>query len=194
MMKTSSTTLSLSKLALPVVFAGVPLVCLALPDDNQQPINIQSDRATRKTLEGSEKTEYFGNVVMTQGSMLINGDHVIIHTTDHKVTQITAIGKPAKFQQQSDPEKEPVKARADTIDYQLKAETVVLANNATIEQEGSTVSGNRIEYNVASERVQAEERVNMVFIPTSAKQDTDSGDNNSGDSNNKGGDVDTDGQ
>ena len=192
MMNTNVTPRLPNTLAILALFIGLPSTVTALPDDNQQPINIQSDRATQKTLEGSEKTEYFGNVVMTQGSLQINGDHVVIHSTDRKVTHITATGTPARFQQQSDPAKDPVKARANTIDYKLTTEIVILADNANIEQEGAVVSGNRIEYNVASEQVQAEDRVNMVFTP--ANDSSEQAGNDTTTNNNKGSDVGTDSQ
>lgn len=138
---------------------------LALPDDNQQPINIQADRATQQTLADGEKTEYFGSVVMTQGSLLVNADHLVIHSVNRQVTRIHASGNPAKFQQQSQPEKPPVIARANNIEYRLKSETVVLTDNAHINQPDASFSGNRIEYNVGTEEVVAEDRVNMIFAP-----------------------------
>lgn len=137
----------------------------ALPDDNQQPINIQADRATQQTLADGEKTEYFGGVVMTQGSLLVNADHLVIHSVNRQVTQIHATGNPAKFQQQSEPEKPPVIARANKIEYRLQSETVVLTDNAHINQPDASFSGNRIEYNVGTEEVIAEDRVNMIFAP-----------------------------
>lgn len=140
----------------------------ALPDDNQQPINIQADRATQQTLDDGERTEYFGRVVMTQGSMLVNADHLVIHSVNRKVTRIHATGSPAQFQQQSQPETPPVVARANQIEYRLKSETVVLTENAHINQPDASFSGNRIEYNVGTEEVIAEDRVNMIFAPLQA--------------------------
>ena len=159
---------------------GYSLQGAALTDDNQQPINIQSDSASQKTLEHSEKTEYVGNVVMTQGSTSIRGDHIIIHSQEHKVLNIVALGSPAKFQQQSDPNTPPVKAAAKTIDYQLKTEIITLTGDASIEQDRTIVSGERIEYNTATEQVIASggtdnhsnSRVNVVLVPAQAEQPT----------------------
>jgi lipopolysaccharide export system protein LptA len=154
-----------------LAMASLSLHCFALPGDSEQPINIQSDRASQKILAGGEKTEYFGNVLLTQGSLKINGEHIIINSKDNKVTRIVAIGKPAKFEQQSDPAKASIKAQANRLDYKLSADTVVLLEQASIEQNGSTVSGKRIEYNIASERVKAiggkddDSRVRMILIP-----------------------------
>ncbi len=152
---------------------------LALPEDSQLPINIQSDSAKQKTFEDGEKTEYFGNVLMTQGSMKISGDHIIVHSKNRKVISIVALGQPAHFEQQSDPDKPPVKADANKLDYRLKQDMVTLSDNASIEQNGTTVTGKMIEYNIALEQVKASSgkeessRVNMILIPESG-DDTDS--------------------
>lgn len=149
--------------------------CFALPGDSQQPINIQSDKASHITLDTGEKTEYFGNVVITQGSMKINGDHIVIHSQERQVKSIVAKGTPAHFEQQSDPDKAAVKAEANTLDYELKSDTVILTENAIIEQNGTTVSGDKIEYNIGSEQVVAsgnkenESRVKMVLIPSDSQ-------------------------
>lgn len=159
------------------VMIGLAVSCCSpiassLPDDNQQPINIQANRATQQSLDTGEKTDYFGNVVMTQGSLLLNADHVTLHSINRKVTSIIATGNPATLQQQSDPDKDPVKASANTINYQLTTEIIVLTQNANIEQPDAAFSGNRIEYNVATEEVIAEERVNMVFTPANNSHPT----------------------
>ena len=144
---------------------------MALPEDSKLPINIQSDRASQKTLKNGGKTEYFGNVLMTQGSLKISGDHIIVFSKDSKVTSIEALGKPAHFEQQSDPDKAPIKANANRLDYHLKQDMIILSENASIEQNNTTVSGKRIEYNIASEQVKAtsgkeeSSRVRMILIP-----------------------------
>jgi lipopolysaccharide export system protein LptA len=178
-MKTSRMFLTTQTLLSCCLLALLSQQTLALADDNQQPINIQSDRASQQTLVDGEKTEYFGNVVMTQGSMKINGDHIIIHSQQRQVTTIVAFGHPAKFEQQSDPQKAPVKAQANTINYQIKNETIALADNANIEQDGTIISGEKINYNIASEHVIAtgggniDSRVKMVLVPASINATTD---------------------
>ncbi|MBL4828071.1 MAG: lipopolysaccharide transport periplasmic protein LptA [Spongiibacteraceae bacterium] len=149
---------------------------LSLPEDSQQIINIQADRSVQQVLkDGTQKSEYFGSVLITQGSMMINGEQVTIISKDEHVTNVIAIGQPARFQQQSTPSKPPMKARAQNITYQLSVDTVILANDAMIEQDGSTISGDHIEYNVASEKVQANRgadhssRVHMVLKPVDKK-------------------------
>lgn len=157
-----------------IVFASLLLLAnhsAALTDDNEKSINIQSDRASQKTLANGETTEYFGNVQMTQGSLKINGEHITIHSKDRQVISIKAVGTPATFEQQSNSKSSPVEAQAEMLDYQLKNEIVILLINACIQQNGSTVTGNRIEYNIATEKINASggdtdtSRVNMILLP-----------------------------
>jgi lipopolysaccharide export system protein LptA len=65
-----------------VLTTGILLLCSvsaqALPDDRQQPITIESDSAERN--EQSGLTQYLGNVVIRQGSVLIDADRVTITT------------------------------------------------------------------------------------------------------------------
>ncbi|ARN74861.1 lipopolysaccharide transport periplasmic protein LptA [Oceanicoccus sagamiensis] len=154
-----------------LVLALLHQTSMALPEDSKLPINIQSDRASQKTNTDGEITEYFGNVLMTQGSLKISGDHIVVRSKNRKVISIVALGKPAHFEQQSDPAKAPIKADANKLDYRLKQDTVILSDNASIEQNGTTVTGQKIEYNIASEQVKAQggkdesSRVQMVLIP-----------------------------
>lgn len=146
---------------------------VALPDDSQQPINFEADSASQSTLEnGNSKIELIGSVVIIQGSLQINGEHIIIEKADDKVNTIIANGQPAHFQQQSAPTESPIKAQANQIQYLLSDETLTLTDNALISQDGSVFTGNQIVYNVATENVTASgapdksTRVTMVLEPS----------------------------
>ncbi len=76
---------------------------LALKNDTQQPINITSDNQSLD-LEKNIVT-FSDNVVITQGSILINADKVtIIRPADNGggKEKIEALGNPVTFQQQLD--------------------------------------------------------------------------------------------
>jgi lipopolysaccharide export system protein LptA len=161
----------------------------SLPDDGQQPINFESDSASQSVLDnGNNKIELIGNVIITQGSLQINGEHITIEKAGDKVNIITAKGQPAHFQQQSAPTESPIKAQAKQIQYLLSDETLTLTEDASIAQDGSVFTGDRIIYNVATENVSASgtpdksTRVTMVLEPSNKtpKQDTqtDSSNNN----------------
>jgi lipopolysaccharide export system protein LptA len=152
-----------------VVFSGLPFA-FALPEDSQQPISISSDSAIKDNKKGI--TIYEGNVDMKQGTLNIKADSVQIFIEESEVTKIIAKGNPARFKQQPDLEKGDVLARAKTIEYSINKKTIVLTESASLDQEGSTITGDVINYDIDAARVEADSdkgRVNVV-IPA-AKQE-----------------------
>jgi lipopolysaccharide export system protein LptA len=84
------------------------------------------------------------------------------------------VGNPAHFQQQPALNKELIRAQANDIQYILKNDALLLAGNATIFQQGSIISSDKINYNIAAESVAASSsysetsRVKMVLEPSGA--------------------------
>lgn len=167
-------TIAAGAAALALWGALAPRPGLALPDDRNQPIYIQSDRAERDERKGT--TVYTGDVEIDQGSLHISADRVTIAMDGDQVTRIDAFGAPAKMHQKPSPEREPVYARATTIQYDVAREILTLIEKAAVTQEGSTVKGERIEYFVQEQRVKASSgsaesgasRVQMVIQPRRA--------------------------
>lgn len=142
----------------------------ALPEDRDQPIHITADQALRDEKKGM--TIYSGNVHMNQGSMQIDADKITIYHTTEDVERVIAVGNPARMQQQPDPEKGPVFARAHVITYYRDEERVHLEQEAHIERDGATVTGDSIDYFIAEELVKADSdqaqagsRVQVVIPP-----------------------------
>lgn len=168
----SCQTLHGATAALAAVLAlGASAPALALPEDRDQAIFIQSDRAERDERTGT--TLYTGDVEIDQGSLHISAERVTIRDSDEQVSEILATGKPAKMHQKPAPEREPVYARALTIQYDVAKEVLTLIEEASVTQEGTTVTGDRIEYFVREQRVKAsgggastgQDRVKVVIPP-----------------------------
>ena len=64
-------------------------LAFSLSDDSSQPINIKSDSAEINDATGV--SIYIGNVVITQGSMVLTGDKVTLEVSNKKVQKITSI-------------------------------------------------------------------------------------------------------
>ncbi|UZJ44819.1 lipopolysaccharide transport periplasmic protein LptA [Marinimicrobium sp. C6131] len=151
----------------------------ALPDDQQQPIYIESDRAERDGQKGIML--YEGDVRLRQGSLNIRAERLVVHTdTNQQVQRVVAEGTPAHFEQQPDVDDQPVAAQAHTIRYDVASEHLELLTNARIEQGSATMSGNRIDYDMASEILKAEgdtdtdrPRIEMVLPPQSDRAEQD---------------------
>lgn len=164
-------------LTLGVILMSCTLTAFGLSEDRNQSITIMSDSAERDEQKGT--TTYSGNVIMQQGSMRIDAERVVIYNDKNKVTQIVASGAPARYQQKPSAKEGLVVAEANRLEYNIAQETLHLIDGAFLEQEGTSLSGNRIDYDVkrsvvkAGGDVQQNERVKMVIPARSLKQDED---------------------
>ena len=153
-----------------ILLATLPGAALALSTDRDQPVHIEADRGELDDVKGV--TIYEGRVVVTQGSIKITGDRVVLHYDDQRdISRAEAVGKPATYQQLSDGETEPLKARALRMDYQVKDGVIDLYDDASVVQTGNSLFGNRITYDTVNERVKAsrsgsgEDRVRVILTP-----------------------------
>ncbi|MEP4485769.1 MAG: lipopolysaccharide transport periplasmic protein LptA [Halioglobus sp.] len=126
----------------------------SLPDDREQPIRITADQAVRDEKQGF--TVYSGNVQMDQGSLHIDADKITIYHSDEDADRVVAEGTPARMQQQPEPDDGLVKAQATKIEYFKMEDRALLTQNAQIQQDGSTVTGETIEYFISEQLVRAD--------------------------------------
>ena len=175
-------------LLLTIGLASISSPAISLPSDKDQPINIQSDRAEQSTRKNIEVTVYSGAVIMEQGSMRLEGDIVTIYSQDRAVNKVISTGKPAYFEQQSEANESPIQAHGDKITYLIDKEIIVLLGNASVQQDESTVKGQRIEYHIDSEKIKAKgtkdksTRVHMVLEPSKRPDTINKDDNGNADS------------
>lgn len=146
----------------------LPMLSLALPEDSNQPIQIESNSAQRNDRDNT--LVYEGEVHIVQGSMHITADRVTVHFVDGEVERIVCDGTPAIYRQQQKANAAPIDARARQIDYHLNDNLVVLTGSARVEQEGSVLEGARITYDIEREQMQArgddtDRRIRMVIPP-----------------------------
>jgi lipopolysaccharide export system protein LptA len=141
----------------------------ALPDDRRQPMHIESDSASRD--DRSRITIYVGNVQIDQGSMHVAADKVTVHmASGSKVDRIVAEGKPATYRQLPEVDGKLVVAHAMEIEYNVAKDLLVLKRSAQVEQDGSSLEGELVTYDIAKDRMQArggegDGRVRMVIPP-----------------------------
>ena len=134
---------------------------LALSTDKEQPINIEADRAEAD----NEKriTIYYGDVIITQGSLKITGETVTIHyDNDDRLTKLISEGAPARFRQLPDGKADVPKnyqtAHASRMEYYAQEDRIVLLGDAVYGQEGDRVAADRIVYDSLKSQMRAESR------------------------------------
>jgi len=142
-----------SLITLLTLSAAISPAAWALKTDRNQTINIQADKAVSNEKTGV--TTYEGTVQIDQGSLRILADRVTIERQDNKVKLIVAKGKPARFQQRPAADKNMVIAEGFTINYLVAKDRITLKRNALLEQEGTTMTGESIDYDIAQSVVKA---------------------------------------
>lgn len=147
----------------------LPVSLMAQSSDRNQPINLEADSADIDDLKGI--SIYTGNVILTQGSMVIKSHQLTLYTDKNKdLEKAVAVGaekKLATFKQRPEGKKEDFRARSKTMIYYLKQDKIHLLNNATIWQAGDTFSGDKIIYDTRNETVVASSKKNKNGKPAS---------------------------
>lgn len=141
----------------------------ALTSDRTQAINVAADHQ-EASLGASGKVTLTGHVTITQGSLAIHGDKAVGYENadsqwDHAVTT----GAPATFSQKLDTGGS-VNGSADSIEYLVAANTVVLTGHATVVQPGrGEFHGAKLTYDTDSGSIVGEGgaggQVHMTFQP-----------------------------
>ncbi|MCF7979495.1 MAG: lipopolysaccharide transport periplasmic protein LptA [Chromatiaceae bacterium] len=156
------------------LFAATTAV-LALEADQYQPMYIEADAAE---LDEKQLTSlYIGNVEVTQGSMFIQADEVLVHhKPDRRAEKIIAIGQPVHYRQQLDDDPDEVTGRALRMEYEADREELTLIDDAVLVQGEDRFASDRIVYNRITERVtagssaQGRDRVKIRIEPESAAE------------------------
>nr|VFJ58332.1 MAG: lipopolysaccharide export system protein LptA [Candidatus Kentron sp. DK] len=126
----------------------------ALSTDKNQPIHVEADWAEADDMRRT--TVYKGAVVITQGSLRINGDTVTLYyDKDHELTKVEINGRPAQFRQRPDDGKKEQRARANRMEYFTDRDLIILLGDAQSWQGARRISADRIEFDTKRSRVKA---------------------------------------
>ncbi|MCU7938779.1 MAG: lipopolysaccharide transport periplasmic protein LptA [gamma proteobacterium symbiont of Bathyaustriella thionipta] len=147
-----------------------PASLMALSSDRNQPINLEADSADIDDLKGI--SIYTGNVILSQGSMVIKSSKLTLYTDKNKdLEKAIAVGsekKLATFKQRPEGKNVDFRARAITMIYYLTKDKIHLLKNAYVWQDGDTFSGNKIIYDTKNETVIATGKKNKDGKPVSS--------------------------
>lgn len=136
---------------------------------SKDPINIEADNA--KIIEKEGKSIYTGNVILIQGTIRLTADSVTVTSVDGKLNQITAKGKPVRYEEKGQTSDGDISGQAELLEYFTTENRILLLDNAKLTQGRTQFSGNRIEYNTDTDIVTAEvsktgsERVQVIIEP-----------------------------
>ncbi|WP_303901889.1 lipopolysaccharide transport periplasmic protein LptA [Thiohalomonas denitrificans] len=153
-----------------LVFA--PSIAWALSSDREQPIHIRA-----ASVEINEKTGvsvYTGDVNVTQGSMELTAEELIVYHENGEVNRMEGEGKPATFRQQPDGAAHEVRGEALRIEYDADAEKAYLVGQGHVWRGNDEFLGERIVFDTVESIVHAtsgdDDRVRAVIQPRKDKE------------------------
>lgn len=92
----------------------------------------------------NQRTELFGNVIITKGSLMLRAEKVDVRETRdgyHQAYASGATGQPVSFRQARDTPGEAIEGHADQLEYDTRTETVRFIGNANVRRtRGSAVA------------------------------------------------------
>jgi lipopolysaccharide export system protein LptA len=117
--------------------------------DRDKPVNLEADRVD---LDDAKKEAIFeGNVSMTQGTLLIKADKIIVKQDASGFQYGIAFGKPAYFRQKREGFDEYIEGYGERLEYDGKVDKMQMFTNARIQRGGDEVRGDYIAYNAVTE-------------------------------------------
>lgn len=118
-----------------------------------KPITVEADRLEMDNASGT--SHYQGNVVMTQGGMVLRADSVTLNSKGSELQRAVANGSPV-YLERTDPQTgEVLKARAAHIEYQIAKGLLEMSGEAHLWRGKDEFSGEHIVYELDNRIVRA---------------------------------------
>lgn len=137
----------LNSLLLATLLAAAP--AFAERDDRDKPINLEAD--TVEVNDATGVSVYSGNVRLTQGTLLMTADKVIVVQDAEGFSKSTAYGNPTTFRQKREGVDEYIDGAAQRLEFDAKKDLVQLFTQARVRRGQDEVRGSYISYNSATE-------------------------------------------
>ena len=150
-----------------IFISATSTVLQAYESDSNEPIFLESDSA--KWDEESQKSTYRGNVIVTQGSMLLTGELLIVTSKNNEINRMVITGEKAKYKQKTITGKI-INGEAKKIQYYVDKAKIIFLDKAILTQTNNIVRSNRIVYKTDTENITAgdkkgKSRVKMTLEP-----------------------------
>lgn len=124
-------------------------LCLAERADRDKPIHLEADQVLVD--DAQQISTFTGNVKLSQGTLLIRGDKIVVTQDRDGFKHGTAYGNTASFRQKREGLDEYVEGYGERIEYDTRAETVDFYVRARLKRELDEVLGEHITYSAKTE-------------------------------------------
>lgn len=163
----------LAHAAVLLMLAALAAPVLAERADRTKPMVVESDQGGLIDLQ-RQVLVYSGNVVISQGTMLLRAQRIEMRETPDGYRMATALGapgKPAQWRQKRDGVDETMEGSADRIEFDGRADTLRFLGNGTVRRlRGATVAdeilGQNILWDNVTEVFQVEGGLASALNPT----------------------------
>lgn len=140
---------------LPALLTWAP-VCFAEHADRDKPVHLDADQLLID--DAQQISTFIGNVKLTQGTMLIRGDKIVVIQDKEGFKHGTAYGHNASFRQKREGLDEYVDGDSERIEYDTHAETVDFYIHAHLKRDMDDVRGEHITYSAKTEIFQVDNK------------------------------------
>lgn len=117
--------------------------------DRDQPMHLEADQVIMD--DAKQISTFIGNVRLSQGTLLIRGDKVIVSMDKDGYQHATAYGNTAEFRQKREAMDGYVEGYGKRIEYDAHTGTLNFYENARLKRDMDVVSGENITYNAKTE-------------------------------------------
>jgi lipopolysaccharide export system protein LptA len=132
-----------------ILLAALPCSVHAELSDRDKPVNLEADRLT---MDDKKKESVFeGNVTMTQGTLMLRADRVVVRQDAEGFNFALAWGRQAYFRQKREGLDEYIEGYSDRMEYDGKQDKVQLFTNARVSKGVDEVRGDYISYDAVTE-------------------------------------------
>lgn len=117
--------------------------------DRGKPIELEADTVT---VNDAKKTStYTGKVILTQGTLIIHADKLIVREDKEGFQHSTSLGNPTTFKQKMEGKNEYMEGSGQRIEYDGRMDKVQLYTRAWVKRGEDIVHGDYISYDANAE-------------------------------------------
>jgi lipopolysaccharide export system protein LptA len=135
-----------------ILLALVSTSAFAEKADRDKPIDLEAD--TVMVNDAKKTSTYTGNVILTQGTLVIKGDKLVVREDKEGFQHSTTYGNPqvpSTFKQKMEGKNEYMEGSAQRIEYDGRMDKVQLFTKAWVKRGDDIVHGDYIMYDANSE-------------------------------------------
>jgi len=161
----------ITRLAIAAILFSSPV--LALDSDKDAPVTINADTTNIDFRTG--KRVLSGNVDITQGTLNIRADKIVLLYKGDEIDTATAYGKPVRFKQLPEGQKQMVHGEGKTLELKQAKNLITLQQNAKITQGSNTITGKVIYYNTKTSKMTVKSQSSGTQKKSSSSKQASSG-------------------